>query len=223
MKKIFSLDSLKGGTGKSLVGTAIVDVALSAGKKVLIVEADMSNPVLGKIYADQEVYSTELLVKEDFIELATVIQGTEAEIIVINNAAVHEWEKYSRYITNNIGEFGAAELNVFWIANAEKDVLEKCVDFYEKCPAAKMHFCMNEHFAGRRGFDLWKNSKIRTKILENGGSELTFPDIATRVAGEIRNRRLPWSKVEELDFGDRIEAVEIRNEFHEILAPYINN
>ena len=32
MKKIFSLDSLKGGTGKSLVGTALVDVALSAGK-----------------------------------------------------------------------------------------------------------------------------------------------------------------------------------------------
>ena len=223
MKKIFSLDSLKGGTGKSLVGTAIVDVALSAGKKVLIVEADMSNPVLGKIYSDQEIYSTELLVKEDFIELATKIQESDAETIVINNAAVHAWESYGKYIINNTKEFGATELNVLWVANSEKDVLEKCVDFQEKCPAAKIHFCMNEHFAGRRGFDLWKNSKIRTKILENGGSELTFPDIATRVAGEIRNRRLPWSKVEELDFGDRIEAVEIRNEFHEILAPYINN
>lgn len=223
MKKIFSLDSLKGGTGKSLVGTAIVDVALSAGKKILIVEADMSNPVLGKIYADQEIYSTELLVKEDFIELATVIQGTEAEIIVINNAAVHEWEKYSRYITNNIGEFGAAELNIFWVANAEKDVLERCIDFHEKCPAAKINFCMNEHFGGRRGFSLWKGSKIREKILAAGGSELTFPDIATRVAEEVRNRRLPWDRISELDFGDRIEAIEIRAQFHEILAPYINN
>lgn len=223
MKKIFSLDSLKGGTGKSLVGTAIVDVALSAGKKVLIVEADMSNPVLGKIYNDQEIYSTELLVKEDFIELATKIKESDAEIVVINNAAVHAWEQFGRYVINNTEEFGAAELNVFWVANAEKDVLEKCVDFHEKCPAAKIHFCMNDHFGGRRGFDLWKGSKIRTKILEAGGSELVFPDIATRVAGEIRNRRLPWSKVEELDFGDRIEAVEIRNEFHEILAPYINN
>ena len=223
MKKIFSLDSLKGGTGKSLVGTAIVDVALSAGKKVLIVEADMSNPVLGKIYSDLDVYSTELLVKEDFIELATTIMKSDAEIIIINNAAVHAWEQFGRYVINNTEEFGAAELNVFWVANAEKDVLEKCVDFYEKCPAAKIHFCMNQHFCGRRGFDLWKNSKIRTKILENGGSELSFPDIATRVAGEIRNRRLPWDKVNELDFGDRIEAVEIRNEFHEILAPYINN
>ena len=223
MKKIFSLDSLKGGTGKSLIGTAIVDVALSAEKKILIVEADMSNPVLGKIYADQEIYSTELLVKEDFIELATTIMKSDAEIIIINNAAVHAWEQFGKYVINNTEEFGAAELNVFWVANAEKDVLEKCVDFQEKCPAAKIHFCMNEHFAGRRGFDLWKNSKIRTKILAAGGSELTFPDIATRVAGEIRNRRLPWSRIEELDFGDLIEAKEIRNEFQEILAPYINN
>jgi len=223
MKKIFSLDSLKGGTGKSLVGTAIVDVALSAGKKVLIVEADMSNPVLGKIYSDLDIYSTELLTKEDFLELSTQIKESDAEIVVINNAAVHAWESFGKYIINNIEEFGAAELNVFWVANSEKDVLEKCVDFQEKCPAARMHFCMNQHFAGRRGFDLWKGSKIRTKILEAGGSELSFPDVATRVAGEIRNRRLPWSKVNELDFGDRIEAVEIRNEFHEILAPYINN
>ena len=223
MKKIFSLDSLKGGTGKSLVGTAIVDVALSAGKKILIVEADMSNPVLGKIYSDQEIYSTELLVKEDFIELATKIKESDAEIVVINNAAVHAWEQFGRYVINNTEEFGAAELNVFWVANAEKDVLEKCVDFQEKCPAAKIHFCMNEHFAGRRGFDLWKYSKIRTKILENGGSELTFPDIATRVASEMRNRRLRWDCIQELDFGDLIEAKEIRNEFHEILAPYINN
>ena len=223
MKKIFSLDSLKGGTGKSLVGTALVDVALSAGKKILIVEADMSNPVLGKIYSDQEVYSTELITKEDFLELSTEIKNSDAEIIIINNAAVHSWESFGKYVINNIEEFGAAELNVVWVANSEKDVLEKFVDFYEKCPAAKMHFCMNDHFAGRRGFDLWKNSKIRTKILEAGGSELSFPDIATRVAGEIRNRRLPWSKIEELDFGDRIEAVEIRHEFHEILAPYINN
>ena len=223
MKKIFSLDSLKGGTGKSLVGTAIVDVALSAGKKILIVEADMSNPVLGKIYPDQEIYSTELLTKEDFLELSTEIKNSDAEIIIINNAAVHSWESFGKYIINNVGDFDAAELNVVWVANAEKDVLEKCVDFQEKCPAAKIHFCMNEHFCGRRGFDLWKNSKIRAKILENGGSELTFPDIATRVAGEIRNRRLPWDKVNELDFGDRIEAVEIRAQFHEILAPYINN
>ena len=223
MKKIFSLDSLKGGTGKSLVGTALVDVALSAGKKILIVEADMSNPVLGKIYADQEIYSTELITKEDFLELATIIMKSEAEIIIINNAAVHAWESYGKYIINNTENFDAAELNVVWVANAEKDVLEKCVDFYEKCPAAKIHFCMNEHFAGRRGFDLWKGSKIREKILAAGGTELVFPDIATRVAGEIRNRRLPWDRINDLDFGDRIEAVEIRSQFHEILAPYINN
>ena len=223
MKKIFSLDSLKGGTGKSLVGTAIVDVALSASKKVLIVEADMSNPVLGKIYSDQDVYSTELLTKEDFLELSTEIKNSSAEIIIINNAAVHSWESFGKYIINNVSDFDATELNVVWVANSEKDVLEKCVDFQEKCPAAKIHFCMNQHFGGRRGFDLWKNSKIRTKILAAGGSELTFPDIATRVAEEIRNRRLPWDKIGELDFGDRIEAVEIRTQFHEILAPYINN
>lgn len=223
MKKIFSLDSLKGGTGKSLVGTALVDVALSAGKKILIIEADMSNPVLGKIYAGQEVYSTELLVKEDFLELSTKIQESDAEIIIINNAAVNSWERFGKYIINNVNDFDAAELNVVWVANSEKDVLEKCVDFYEKCPAARMHFCMNEHFSGRGGFSLWKGSKIRTKILENGGSELTFPDIATRVAEEIRNRRLPWDRINDLDFGDRIEAVEIRAQFHEILAPYINN
>ena len=165
MKKIFSLDSLKGGTGKSLVGTALVDVALSAGKKILIVEADMSNPVLGKIYSDQEVYSTELITKEDFLELSKKIKNSDAEITIINNAAVHSWESYGKYIINNVNDFDAAELNVIWVANSEKDVLEKCVDFQEKCPAAKIHFCMNEHFAGRRGFDLWKGSKIRTKIL----------------------------------------------------------
>ena len=57
MKKIFSLDSLKGGTGKSLVGTALVDVALSAGKKVLIVEVDMSVYTSGQRVRDSVLYA----------------------------------------------------------------------------------------------------------------------------------------------------------------------
>ena len=78
-----------------------------------------------------------------------------------------------------------------------------------------MFFCMNSYFGAAHKFEVWGTSKTRKKIIESGGGEIVFPDCADRVMHSMRKARLQWSKIEELEFGDFIEAERVRKEFQE--------
>ena len=222
MKTIISVDGGKGGTGKSVVSSAFIDTALSKGKKVLVIEADTSNPDIAKSYENAcEIKTLCLDTREGFIELATAVHQTEAEIIIINNPARSEkWGQFGDVFINNLSRLDA-KMMVVWVANRQQDSLELCRDFFEKYPYIPVIFCMNSYFGASHKFEVWGTSKTRSKILAAGGGEIVFPDCADRVMHSMRKARLRWDQIEELEFGDFIEAERVRREAQELLKPYI--
>lgn len=220
MKKIISISGDKGGTGKSVVSSAVVDTAVQAGKTVLLIEADTSNPDLAKAYSESvETIPVCLDAREGFIRLASLIHKTEADVVVINNPARSGWVAYGNLISDNLDEMGA-EMAVLWVANRQVDSVELLADFHTAFPQTPTFFVMNTYYGAPEKFEIWSGSKIRTKIHEAQGGEISFPDCADRVMSEIRNRRLRWDQVSELDFGEKIEAERVRREFHGVLGQF---
>lgn len=220
MKKIINVNGDKGGTGKSVVSSAVVDTAIAQGKTVLLVDADTSNPDLAKAYGEiVETVAICLDNREGFIRLASLIHKTEADVVVINNPARSGWVAYGNLISDNITEM-QSEMAVFWVANRQIDSVELLADFHTAFPQTPTFFVFNTYFGDPSKFEIWAGSNIRTKIHKANGGELIFPDCADRVMGEIRNRRLRWDQVSDLDFGEKIEAERVRREFQGVLSQF---
>ena len=222
MKKIVSIDGGKGGTGKSVVASAVIDTALQAGHSVLLIEADTSNPDTAKAYGEA-VRTLPICIdeREGFLALASAIHESSEDIIVINNPARSEkWQQFGGVIVENLERMDAS-LKVLWVANRQVDSVELCADFHEKFPSIPVFFCMNLYWGAQAKFETWNASKLRTKIFNAGGGELPFPDTADRVMHTMRNSRMRWDQIESMAFGDLIEAERVRREFQAILTPIL--
>lgn len=220
MKKIISIDGGKGGTGKSIVSSAMLDTALQSGKNVFLIEADTSNPDVGKAYADLPSEAVCLDEKEGFLELASLIHKTDAETFVINNPARSgAWNTHGGLLVNNLSRINA-EMTVLWVANRQKDSVELLTDFFSAFPAIPVFFTINSYWGSPDKFEIWHNSKLKGKIQDAQGGELVFPDMADRVSHAMRNSRLRWDQIESLDFGELIEAERVRNEFQGVLGQF---
>lgn len=220
MKKIISIDGGKGGTGKSMVSSAMLDTALQAGKNVFFVEADTSNPDVGKAYAEVPGAAVCLDTREGFLELASLIHKTEADVFIINNPARSgSWSVHGGLVINNLERMGA-EMMVLWVANRQKDSVELLTDFFTAFPTLPVWFVMNNYWGSADKFEIWHGSKLKGKIQAARGGEISFPDMADRVSHAMRNARLRWDQIESLEFGELIEAERVRNEFHRALARF---
>ncbi len=218
MKKILSISGDKGGTGKSVVASAVLDTALAQGKTVLLIEADTANPDLAKAYSETvDTVAICLDNREGFIQMASLTHKTEHEVIVINNPARSGWKEFGGIMVSNLAEMGA-EMTVLWVANRQVDSVELLADFHAVFPALPVFFVRNSYYGSPDKFEIWANSKTRDKIFSAGGGELVFPDCADRVMSAIRNGRLRWDQANELDFGEKIEAERVRHEFHAAFA-----
>ena len=220
MKKIINVNGDKGGTGKSVVSSAVLDTAIQAGKKALLIEADTKNPDLAKAYSEAvEAVAINLDNREGFIHLASLIHKTSADVVVINNPARSGWVAYGALVADNLIEMDA-EMTVLWAANRQVDSVELLADFHTAFPSTPTFFVLNQYWGSPEKFEIWAGSRIRTKIHDAGGGEIPFPDCADRVMSEIRNRRLRWDQVGDLDFGEKIEAERVRHEFQGVLGQF---
>lgn len=222
MKSIISVDGGKGGTGKSVTCTAIIDTALTCNKSVLLIEADTSNPDVAKCYSSVvETIPLCLDFRESFIELANTVNKSEADVIIISNPARSEkWSEFGNIFVSNLNRLNA-RMTVLWVANIERDSVELCNNFFEKYPMLPVFFCMNEHHGPAAQFDVWLQSNLRKRIFDAGGGELVIIEAAERVMKEMKNQRLRWDQIEKLDIGDLFEAERVRNEFNEIFTPFV--
>ena len=227
MKRIISVDGNKGGTGKSVTTTALLDTALECEKSVLFIEADDSHADVAKSYADTvETVPLKLNSGNGFIELIDVVHNSTADIIIINNGAQSKiWNEKcgGESFVKNLHRLEAT-MSVIWVADTVIESVELCADFFEKykeIQEVKMYFCINEHNGPINEFSIWFNSNIRKKILESGGGEIVLCDSASRMMNAMKNQHLRWDQLEELEICNRFEAERFRQEFNEVFKPFV--
>lgn len=222
--RIYWIGGSKGGVGKSMMASAVLDFLLEKGSKTVLVECDTSNPDVCKAY--QSVVTTELVNLDEgdgWVHLVNLCDRCRDGAIVVNTAARNNEavRMYGQTLDASLDELGST-LVALWLINRQRDSLELLKQFMEAIPRAEVHVVRNGYFGDERKFELYNGSKIREAVETRGGKSITLPDLADRVADDIYTQRLALSAAaKSLPIGNRAELGRWRSEVRKVLVEVV--
>ena len=209
---IYMVGGSKGGVGKSFVSLALVDYLQRTDIDVVLVETDTSNPdVMKAVHAEIECASCNLDDVSGWIDFVNFCDTHRDAIVVVNTAARSQAgvEQYGGTLASALDEL-ARRLVVLWVINRQRDSLELLLKFGATFPNAITHVVRNGYFGSPDKFTLYRDSQLRNAV-EAQGQSLDFPDLADRVADELRSQRLSVRKAaQSMHIGERAELLRWR-------------
>lgn len=98
-KKLIIVGGSKGGVGKSIVSTAVIDLLRQRGEKLLVIDSDTSNPdVFKSHHKTLECLTLDLDRKDGWMALLNAAYNTDATVVINsaarNNQAVNNSDHY---------------------------------------------------------------------------------------------------------------------------------
>lgn len=220
-RRIYLVGGSKGGVGKSLVAMAVLDQLQSAGRQVLLIESDTSNPDVWKAY--REAVTCELVDLDEadgWIQLVNLCDQHRELDVVINTAARNNKgvAAYGMMLANTLGEL-QRELITFWVINRQRDSLELLKEYLETIDGTKVHVIRNGYFGDEAKFELYNGSKVRQLVEARGGKSVLFPDLADRVSDDLYSKRMAiGTALKSLPIGNRAELLRWRGEAGKVLT-----
>ena len=223
-KKIILIGGSKGGVGKSMVTSLVLEHFVGVAQKVLLIETDTSNPDVFNAYGE-EVPSRllDLDGPNGWTELVNVCDAHPDTTVVVNTAARNNRgvAAYGETLRDSLQELGRT-LVTFWVINAERDSVELLKSFLDVIPNADLHVVRNNYFGNAEDFTLYDSSKTRVRVEERGGRSLDLPVLGSRVANELRTKRISIGRaLKELPLGHRAELRRWKNLVDETLGQVV--
>jgi hypothetical protein len=219
-KNIYLIGGSKGGVGKSMVTMVVVDLLLSMGESVLLIESDTGNPDVWKTYKEEvETELIDLDQADGWIELVNLCESKPDAVVVINTAARNNLgvSAYGETLNSTLAEL-KRKLVTLWVINRQRDSLELLKGYMDAIPNAAVHVVRNGHAGEEKKFELYNTSKLRKDVEDRGGKSITFPDLADRVSDDLYSKRLSIAKAsKELPIGNRAELLRWRGEVKKVL------
>lgn len=209
---IYMVGGSKGGVGKSFVTLALVDYLRRTEVNVVLIETDTSNPdVMKAVHDEIECASCDLDDVGGWIDFVNFCDVHKDSAVVVNTAARSQTgvAQYGGTLASTLDEL-VRRLVVLWVINRQRDSLELLLKFGASFPNAVTHVVRNGYFGSPDKFTLYRDSQLR-KAVEAQGQSLDFPDLADRVADELRSQRLSICKAAEtMHIGERAELLRWR-------------
>ncbi|MBN3846087.1 protein mobD [Paraburkholderia sp. Ac-20342] len=210
---IYLVGGSKGGVGKSFVALALADYLLRRDIHAALVETDTSNPDVMKAVQDEmHCIAYNLDDANGWIGLVNYCDEHRDAAIVVNTAARSQTgvEQFGATLAGALGEL-RRQLVVLWVINRQRDSLELLNAFNRTFPDAVMNVVRNGYFGPAEKFTLYQGSQLRRSV-ELHGHSLDFPDLADRVADELRSQRMSIRKAAEtMHIGERVELLRWRS------------
>jgi hypothetical protein len=204
---IYLIGGSKGGVGKSMVTLALADYMRRRDSHAVLVETDTSNPDVLKALGDEITCASYDLDDADgwigFVNFCDMHRGAS---VIVNTAAGNQTgvERYGGTLARTLGEL-ERQLVVLWVINRQRDSLELLHIFGQTFPDTVTHVVRNGYFGTPDRFTLYQESQLRMEI-ETRGRSLDFPDLADRVADELRSQRISIQKAARtMHIGQRAE------------------
>lgn len=209
---IYLVGGSKGGVGKSFVSLALADYLQRQDKHAALVETDTSNPDVMKAVQDEiHCVAYSLDDADGWIGLVNFCDGHRDAAVIVNTAARNQAgvARFGAMLAGTLGEL-QRRLVVLWVINRQRDSLELLHGFSRTFPDAVTHVVRNGYFGSPDKFTLYQTSALR-KTIETKGRSLDFPELADRVADELRGQRLSIRKAAEtMHIGERAELLRWR-------------
>ena len=224
MNKIYLCGGNKGGTGKSMLATALIDAFLQRGVEPLLIETDDANPDVFKAHGERiQCAALSLDEADGWIELINSLDKARGVPVIMNTAARNSTgvARYGQTLKSTLGELGRTMVTL-WVINRQRDSLELLADYLDSMPVGadhQVHVVRNGYFGSAEKFQLYNGSQLKQRIEEGGGLTLDFPDLADRVADQMATQRLTiQGALKEMPLGHRAELIRWRDEAFKSLA-----
>ncbi|RQS59087.1 protein mobD [Burkholderia sp. Bp8963] len=209
---IYLVGGSKGGVGKSFVSLALADYMQRHDVPVALVETDTSNPdVMKSVQDEMHCIAYDLDEADGWIGLVNFCDERRDAALIVNTAARSQTgvARFGTTLADTLGELGR-QLVVLWVINRQRDSLELLHAFSLTFPNAVTHVVRNGYFGAPDKFTLYQASQLR-KSIEARGHSIDFPELADRVADELRSRRMSIRKASEtMHIGERAELLRWR-------------
>jgi hypothetical protein len=197
----------KGGVGKSMVTLALADHLQRRDTHAVLVETDTSNPDVMKALRDEvKCAAYDLDDADGWIGFVNFCDMHRGAAVIVNTAARNQTgvARYGGTLARTLDEL-ERQLVVLWVINRQRDSLELLHIFGQTFPDTVTHVVRNGYFGTPDKFALYQESQLR-KSIETKGRSLDFPDLADRVADELRSQRISIRKAAEtMQIGQRAE------------------
>jgi hypothetical protein len=219
---IIFIGGSKGGVGKSMVSSALIDYVRNiAGKPVFLIETDTSNPDVYKAYKDIVDHKLINIDESDgWVDMMNTIAEKPDYVFVINSAARASVcvKKYGE-ILNGAGEGLKRRLITLWVINRQRDSLELLKEFLSTMDKSEIHVLMNNFFGEPTKYVIYNDSQLKKDVESRGGKSVSFPDVADRVADELNMKRFSVEKaLTEMPYGNRVELERWRGAYNTLFA-----
>lgn len=195
---VFMVGGSKGGVGKSIVCSALIDyLSEICEEKVYLIESDTSNPDVGRTYlkatdGTQRIPggAFDLDEAEGWVNLINAAEEYPDHHVVVNNAARNGKgiAAYVDLLAKSLRDL-KRQVVTFWVINQERDGLELCKKYMEMVPFGSLHVVRNGYYGKLEKFQLYEGSKLKT-VIEEQGKSLYFPELNDMVCDELRNNNL---------------------------------
>lgn len=204
---IYLVGGSKGGVGKSMVTLALADHLQRRDTHAVLVETDTSNPDVMKALRDEmKCAAYDLDDADGWIGFVNFCDTNGGAAVIVNTAARNQTgvARYGGTLARTLDEL-ERQLVVLWVINRQRDSLELLHIFGQTFPDTVTHVVRNGYFGTPDKFTLYQESQLR-KSIETKGRSLDFPDLADRVADELRSQRISIRKAAEtMQIGQRAE------------------
>ncbi|HEX7909162.1 MAG TPA: protein mobD [Paraburkholderia sp.] len=209
---IYLVGGSKGGVGKSMVTLAMADYMQRLGIHAVLLETDTSNPDVMKALRDEiRCAAYDLDDADGWIGFVNFCDTHRDAAVIVNTAARNQTgvTRYGGTLARTLDELDR-QLVVLWVINRQRDSLELLHIFGQTFPDALTHVVRNGYFGAPDKFTLYQESQLR-KTIETKGRSLDFPDLADRVADELRSQRISIRQAAEvMQIGQRAELLRWR-------------
>jgi hypothetical protein len=204
---IYLVGGSKGGVGKSMVTLALADHLQRRDTHAVLIETDTSNPDVMKALRDEmKCTAYDLDDADGWIGFVNFCDTHRGAAVIVNTAARNQTgvARYGGTLARTLEEL-ERQLVVLWVINRQRDSLELLHIFGQTFPDTVTHVIRNGYFGTPDKFALYQESQLR-KSIETKGRSLDFPDLADRVADELRSQRISIRKAAEtMQIGQRAE------------------
>ena len=196
MSKIIFVGGGKGGVGKSLVSMSVIDVLLTRGESVVLIESDDSNPDVYKS-VNKLVKSVVLNLdgEDGYLSLCNVIESNPKAFIVVNTAAraTKPIIDHGGIVVDTAKEL-KRELVMLWTINRQRDSVELLCDFLNGVgnDFSETHAVINTYWGAPEKFMRYNNSKQKDRVT----STIAFPELNDMVSDKLNDNRWALSNAD---------------------------
>jgi len=186
-KKIIFSDGGKGGVGKSMVSISIVDYLLAKGEAPFVIDADVTNPDVARLFQDHPICMTEtydLRETQEWMQLLETVETISNEImtIVVNLPASFDFKDHIKTAVSVLDDLDY-KIRTFFTINRQSDSLNL---LGESLVSGSLFYSddkivvLNGLFGTEDQFTRFHESKIKRSLLEQEGKLLYMPELYYR-------------------------------------------